>query len=93
MLNYLADCWILTLDRYPEFEREVFILIEEEVVYDPKEEIPYIRRAKLEDNTKKDGNFHSVASFRLLDFNPDEDDYDILHQSLTVSAWRYVEIE
>ena len=85
MLNKKIDTWTI-IGEFPEPGKPVWILIEHDVVHDEDVEAPFTRKAetRIEDFAGR-----PFISWHLLDFDPETED-EILHQDMTVVAWRYV---
>lgn len=89
MLNPYHYSWKLCTDIYPRIDRECYILVEHDVIEvedDPAYEYPFVRKARLMYDSKPIAN-QLLLQWELLDATEDED--VILHQDVTVIAWRY----
>lgn len=82
MLNVKKDRWTLVQSNdgncFPSFDKDVFVIIESDVVYDDEEDyVPIIVRSRL------------TKDFRwmVIDAGPFDDTFVL--QSETVVAWRY----
>lgn len=94
MINNQQDKWAPNRFNFvgknewlPEYGRQVWALIEQDVISSPEvdDEAPFILKLVLKENSNEQ---ISSASWQLIDPEPDQD--EILHQDLTVVSWRYV---
>jgi len=67
----------------PESDRDIYILVEDDVVYDSRDYWPEVRKACLV--SYSDGGF----KWKLLDYNKNSEEEYLNHNARTVIAWRY----
>jgi hypothetical protein len=91
MLNPYLNDWIAISDRglFPEFNKPCIILIEHDVIHDPEEEFPFVRKAILIEVSAFPAK-GTMSAWQLMDYDPETEE-EILQQCFTVVAWRYWE--
>lgn len=101
MFNDEFDKWQLRIGPNtgdPEFNRVCYILVEHDVIYeeidDQFENYPFIRRAiyiKGEYDLDNQGRPLKLPNrWKLLDYDPEEEEEYLRSNNFTVVAWRYL---